>query len=98
MVTSEKALDHELVVDVIAELLDNLNVSRDSLPAYGVRKVARYTAAVARAQALGFEPNLLRMTSDEARSHQLELAAEAALLGIPVHLIDRPEPGGSDHG
>lgn len=65
-VDSEKALDHELVVAVMAELRENLGVSDTGLPAYGIRKVAYYAASVARAQALGFDPNLLRITDSEA--------------------------------
>lgn len=96
MDASGKAVDHELVVGVIEELIENLGVGLDGLPAYGIRKVARYAAAVARAQALGFDPNLLRITADEHRTYALELAEKAALLGIPVHIIESPEPGDSE--
>lgn len=68
--------------------MDNINVADTGLPAYGIRKVAHYAAMVARADALGFDPNLLRMTKAEATSHQLDLAARAVALGIPVHMIE----------
>lgn len=87
-VDSEKALEHEMVAEVMAELRGNLGVDDDGLVAYGIRKVAYYAASVARAQALGFDPNLLRMTSDEASSVQMQLAAELVFNGVPVHLIE----------
>ena len=86
--TANEAVDHPLVEGVMAELRDNLGVSDSGLPAYGIRKVARYAAQVARAQALGFDPESLRMTPTEATSVQLRLAAEATLLGVPVHMIE----------
>lgn len=86
------SIKHELVEGVIEEFMDNIGLADKGLPAYGIRKVAHYAAMVARADALGFDPNLLRMTNAEATSHQLELAARAVLAGIPVHMLD----GGSD--
>ena len=90
---ADRAVGHELVEGVVAELLDNLGIADGGLPAYGIRKVAHYAAMVARAQALGFDPNLLRLSSKEATSEQLRVAAEAVRLGIPTHLIggDRGE-------
>lgn len=84
---ADQALTHKLVVDVMAELRENLGVADSGLPAYGIMKVAHYAAVVARAQALGIDPELLRTTDAEARSHQLRLAAEAAFKGVPVYLI-----------
>lgn len=85
---SEKALNHELVREVMSELRGNLHVPEDGLEAYGIQKVAYYAASVARAQALGFDPNLLRMTPTEATSVQMRLAAELVLKGVPVHLVE----------
>lgn len=85
---SEKAVAHELVQGVMAELRDNLGVSDTGLPAYGIAKVALYAAQIARAQALGFDPDLLRLTESEATSEQLRLAAEAVFSGIPVVTFD----------
>lgn len=87
-VESEKALEHELVREVMAELRGNLNVSDDGLAAYGIQKVAYYAASVARAQALGFNPNLLRMTESEANSVQVQMAAELVFNGVPVHMVE----------
>jgi len=82
------SIEHELVEGVIEEFMDNIGLADKGLPAYGIRKVARYAAMVARAHALGFDPNLLRMSNSEATSHQLDLAARAVALGIPVHMIE----------
>ena len=84
---ADTTLAHPLVAEVMAELRGNLGVSDKGLPAYGIAKVAHYAAQVARAQALGFDPNLLRLSNEEADSQQLLLAAEATLRGIPVHLL-----------
>lgn len=79
---------HELVVDVMAELRGNLGVADQGLPAYGISKVAHYTAMVAIAQTLGIDPDLLRLTNEQANSELLRIAAEAVALGIPVMQID----------
>lgn len=83
------SIKHELVEGAIEEFMGNVGIADTGLPAYGIRKVAMYAAQVARAHALGFDPNLLRMTSAEANSHQLELAARAVALGVPVQMIER---------
>lgn len=85
---ASKSIKHELVEGVIDEFMDNVGLANTGLPAYGIRKVALYAAQVARAEALGFDPNLLRMTAAESDSHQLELAARAVALGIPVQMIE----------
>lgn len=87
---ADETLKHPLVQDVMAELRGNLGVSDDGLPAYGIAKVAHYAAQVARAQALGFDPDLLRMTPEEADSAQLQIAAAAVLAGVPVTMIPTP--------
>lgn len=84
---SNKAVEHELVEGVIEEFMDNIGVADRGLPAYGIRKVARYAAMVARAQALGFDPNALRMSGSEASEQQLELIRMAVAAGVPVHTI-----------
>ena len=85
---ADKALEHQLVRDVMAELRENLGVSDTGLPAYGIAKVAHYAAVVARAQAFGFDPDLLRLSNEEATSEQMRLAAELVLKGVPVHMIE----------
>lgn len=93
------SIKHELVEGVIEEFMDNINVADEGLPAYGIRKVAHYAATVARAHALGFDPNLLRQSPAGATSHQLHLAAMAVTLGVPVHMIeDAPNSGEADRG
>lgn len=86
---SDKAWQHPIVTRVIEEYASNMGFDpKVGLPAYGVMKVAMYAAQVARAQALGIDPELLRLTAQEANSEVLRLAAEAALSGIPVHVIE----------
>ena len=55
-----KALDHDLVKNVMEEFAGNMRFELTGLPAYGLAKVAIYAAQVARAQALGINPDLLR--------------------------------------
>lgn len=82
------AIRHPLVVGVMAELRDNLGVSDDGLPAYGIAKVANYAAQVAFAVAYGVEPDVLRLSKEEANSELLRRAAEAVGNGIPTYMID----------
>lgn len=85
---ADRALTHQLVDDVMREFADNMGFDPDKgLPSYGLHKVAHYVAIVTRAQALGIDPDLLRLTPTEANSEMLRLAAEAALSGIPVTVI-----------
>ncbi len=84
---AEAAVYHPLVVDVIAEQMANLGTD-DRLTHYGLTKIATYAAQVARAQALGFDPELLRLSASEANEDQLRLARAAVAAGKPVWLID----------
>lgn len=85
---SEQAVAHPLVQKVMEEYADNMGFALTGLPAYGLHKVALYAAQVARAQALCFDPELLRLTPDEAASVQWELAAQAVLQGVPTTVIE----------
>lgn len=90
---SEKALEHDLVSYAMDELAGNLGVKGEALPEYGIRKVASHAAQVARAQALGFDPELLRLSNDEADEQVLKLARMAAEAGKPVWLIEANQEG-----
>jgi ketopantoate reductase len=83
----EPAIRHELVEIVIAELLDNLGLKGQALPEYGIRKVATYAAQVARAQALSFDPDLLRLSDEEADAAILAVARQAVAAGKPTWAI-----------
>lgn len=85
---AQTAVSHALVEGVIEEFMDNIGIADQGLPSYGVRKVAHYAAMVARAQALGFDPDLLRLSNSEATSLQLELAAQAVSSGVPTHMLE----------
>ena len=95
---ADKVIDHPLVQQVMAEFANNMGFDLSGLPKYGLAKVAHYAAMVSRAQALGFDPELLRLTPNEATSEQLRLAAEATLLGVPVHMIDGGDNGSTSDG
>lgn len=88
---AEKVLDSPFVQDVMAEFADNMHFELKGLPRYGLMKVVCYAAQVARAQALGFDPELLRATPAESNSRLLKVAAQAVMLGVPVHMIETTE-------
>jgi len=85
---SEKALRHDLVESAIKELMMNLKTD-SALVRYGIVKVASYVAQVARAQALGFDPDLLRLSDDEANEQMLKLAKRAVELGKDVIVVSK---------
>ena len=84
---AEKALSHPLVVRVIDEQLMNLNATRGGLVYYGLSKIAMYAATVARAQALGIDPDALRMTPDEQADAMVAQAERLAESGMPVIVV-----------
>lgn len=91
---SEKAVAHRLVQEVIAEFADNMGFALEGLPRYGMHKVALYAAQVARAQALGFDPELLTLTDEEGLEAQLRLAEMAVEQGVPTTIVVVPEQEG----
>lgn len=82
-----KALDTRLVQEVMEEFAGNMGFKLDGLPKYGLMKVAMYAAQVARAQALGFDPELLVMSDEEADQAGLALARSAVAAGKPTWVI-----------
>lgn len=84
---AEKAVVHPIVEDAADEFADNMGFKREGLPGHGLMKVASYAAQVARAQALGFDPELLLMSAEESDASALRLARLAAQAGKPVWLI-----------
>ena len=85
---AEKALDHPLVKDAIEEALFNHKGKEGDLLWYSFAKVAMYTASVARAQALGIDPDELRMTHEEVTSSMLRTARSFVEKGKPVLRVD----------
>lgn len=86
-----QALNHDLVVGVVDEQIANIaqfGSPPTNLLRHGLLKIALYAAQVARAQALGIDPDLLRLSAEEANSETLRLAAEAVAQGIPTFLIE----------
>lgn len=86
---AEKALETKLVEDAIQTLMDNLHTESPLIRA-GIGLVASTAAQVARAQALGFDPELLRLSSEEANAEVMAVAERAALAGTPVWVTDVP--------
>lgn len=84
---AEKACEHELVQNVLTEFARNMGFERDGLPEYGLTKIVATVAQVARAQALGFDPDLLRLSADEADAELLALARKAVECGKPTWVI-----------
>lgn len=97
---SEEALEHPLVQRVVEEFETNVRnnphvaheAGEPGLFRFGLTKVMGVVAQVARAQALGFDPDLLRLSPEQADQHMLKMAAAAVEMGRPVVLIaDEPE-------
>ncbi len=84
---ANEALEHELVRQVMEEYAGNMGFKLDGLPRYGLMKVASYAAQVARAQAFGFDPDLLRPSDDLADRRGLALARKAVAMGKPVWVV-----------
>ena len=97
---AEKALDHEIVKRALEEFEDNLRHNPavaakafdSALFRYGFRKCLSYAVSVARAEALGVEPEALRMSPEEVTERQMELAKMAVEAGKPVWVV------GADYG
>lgn len=85
---ASRVLHHELVKSAMQEFAANMGFDLDGLPAYGLAKIATHAAQVARAQALGFDPDLLRLDPDEANSQMIRMAADAIYRGVPTYVID----------
>lgn len=85
---AETALEHGLVQRVIEEFADNMGFNLEGLPKYGMFKVASTVAQVARAQALGFDPDLLRLSDEEADVRMLKVARMAVAAGKPALRVD----------
>jgi len=90
---ARRVFESELVREVMEEFAGNMRFELKGLPEYGLRKVVMYAAQVARAQALGFDPELLRLTAEEADAEILRFAEAAALSGKPVWAIEVPKGG-----
>jgi hypothetical protein len=88
---AEKALDHELVKKVIKEqygnITQNFGAEPEGLIHYGLLKIARYAAQVARAEAEGFDPDLLRVSPERATEMQMELMAMALAADKEVFVV-----------
>lgn len=84
---SEHAIKHPLVQSVMQEFLRNIHAENGALERYGLTKVASYAAQVARAEALGIDPEALRMSNEELGEHQRVLIEMAYRAGKPVIIV-----------
>lgn len=91
---AERAVYHPLVQDTIREFLRNIGRPDGKLERYGLLKVASAAAQVARAEALGIDPDTLRLTDAEAAAVMLQLARVASGAGKPVIGVVVPERQG----
>lgn len=89
---SEKAYLHPIAQDVIQEFLGNIGKSdADAVVRYGIRKVCGYVAQIARAQALGLDPEVLRLSDEEAAEHMAMVLKIALDVGKPVIVVEGAE-------
>lgn len=85
---AEKAWDTELVQEVLTEFAGNMGFERKGLPEYGLMKMVNCVASVAHAQARDLDPEVLRMSADEAEVHLMKRARAMVAQGKPVLKID----------
>jgi hypothetical protein len=89
---AEHALKHPLVRDVMQEFLGNIGRPDGALERYGLTKVASYAAQVARAEALGIDPDVLRADAAEIDAHMRAIIDAAYRAGKPV-IVVAPKEG-----
>lgn len=93
---AEKAWENEMVQNALTEFAGNMGFKREGLPEFGLSKIVSYVAQVARAEALGFDPYLLRMSDAEIDASMLRLAEIAAKAGKPVWAIGEDKSAGEE--
>lgn len=91
---AERAVYHPLVQDTIREFLRNIGRPDGRLERYGLLRVAAAAAQVARAEALGIDPEALRMTDAEVGEHMRMVIDAAYRAGKPVIGVVVPERQG----
>lgn len=87
----DKAIAHPITQEAIDELLFNLRSSRNRMEYYGLLKICNVVGHIARAQALGIDPETLRMTDDEASEVVRDRIRAVADAGNPVIVVDGGE-------
>jgi hypothetical protein len=85
---AERAILHPLTQENIDELLFNLRSDRNGLPYYGILKLCNVVAQVARADAMGIDPELLRLSADEVNEWLGKMIEAFADAGKPVIVVD----------
>lgn len=88
---AEHALKHPVVREVMDEYLGNMQARGSALARYGLTKCMSYAAQVARAEALGIDPEALRMTDAEIGEHMRTIIDAAYRAGKPVIGVVAPD-------
>lgn len=88
-IDSERAAEHPLIEDALTEFARNMGFERKGLPEYGLLKIVATVAIVVRARTLGFDPELLRLTPEEANERLQAKARAMVAAGIPTLRVDR---------
>lgn len=92
---ANNVLDHPIAKDVIDEFKDNLKRNPDVKPDsglwnYGLMKILTHVSQIARAQALGIDPEQLRMSEEEQAAWCELLAQTASDAGKDVFVVTPP--------
>lgn len=88
---ASEACGHPIVAETIVEYAANMGIT-GGLPLYGLHKVAAVAAQVARAEALGIDPNDLLLDAEERAAAALAFTEQAVAQGVPVIAVD-PDAG-----
>lgn len=86
--SEEGVLNHPLVVRQMESFARNMGFELEGLPRMGLLQIVSVSAQVARAHALGFDPELLRLAPHEADEQNLAIARKLVEQGKPVLRID----------
>jgi hypothetical protein len=89
---AEKAMDHSIVTETVDEYVLNMrsNYGVDlskGLPRMGLAKVMMAVALAARAQALGIDPDRLRLSDDEATEEMVAMLQRFHEAGKPAMIV-----------
>lgn len=93
---ADGSIKHPFVQEIMDEFALNMGFRREGLPAYGLNKVARYAAIVARCEALGIDPEAMAMDDGEEAEFARMVIDAAVDAGKPVFVVVANGEGGTD--
>ena len=82
------SIQHPVVRGAMEEFALNMRFELRGLPEYGLEKVTQYAAIAARCEALGIDPDAMRMDDDEVAEHRAKLARAFLDDGKPVVVVE----------